>query len=344
MNIGFTYNVRHVKPDMDDPQYIMEAEFDEPATIAGIYDALQGLGHTVFCIEADHSAYKKLHDLRQQLDLVFNIAEGMHGLDREAQIPAMLEMLEIPYTGPSPLGYALGLHKAKAKEVLLAHKIPTPRWFTARAAAEIRPDNVDFFPAIVKPLGEGSSKGIGSANLVGNHADLVRVADDIIRQHGQSVIIEEYIEGREFTVALLGTPPRVLPIIEVTFDALPAHMPKFDHYEAKWVYDDPQHEADPLVCPAKISPALAKKISQVCRHTFQALEMADWARIDLRLKKSTPYVIEINCPPGIIPDPRENSRFPRAARAAGLAYDGMIAAILKSACHRYGIKYNCIKK
>ncbi|MBI5221874.1 MAG: D-alanine--D-alanine ligase, partial [Candidatus Magasanikbacteria bacterium] len=155
----------------------------------------------------------------------------------------------------------------------------------------------------------------------------------------QPVIVEEYLPGREFTVAVLGNPPKVLPIIEMTFRGLPAGMPRFDHYEAKWVYENPD-AIDPLDCPANISGDLKKKIEYLCLKSFDALEMADWVRIDVRLDKNNePNFIEINCPPGIIPDPKENSRFPRAARVAGLDYEQMINEILKSACLRYRIEY-----
>lgn len=340
MNIGFTYNVRHVKPDVNNPQYIKEAEFDEPATIAAIDQTLKKLGHQVFHVEADEDAYFKFKELKNKVDLVFNIAEGMHGEDREAQIPAMLEMLQIPYTGPKPLGYAVGLNKSVAKEILSYYHIATPRWATIEKIDDLREKIVDFFPALAKPLGEGSSKGINARNLVDNPEDLKKIVQELLENFHQPVLVEEYLPGREFTVGVLGSPPKVLPIIEITFKDLPADMPKFDHYEAKWLYDNP-NASDPLVCPADIDKNLRKKIEDLCLKSFDALEMADWARIDVRLDKNgEPSFIEANCPPGIIPDPKENSRFPRAARTAGFNYEQMIEEILKSACLRYNIVYH----
>lgn len=341
MNIGFTYNVRHFKPDPNDPHYIKEAEFDEMSTINGIEETLKKLGHKVFGIEADESAYEKLKSLKGNLDLVFNIAEGLHGSDREAQIPAILEMLQIPYTGPSPLGYALGLNKVKAKEILTANGIKTPKWISVSNIKDLNEKDVDFFPVIVKPAKEGSSKGILAKNLVNNFNELKNIVEEILDKYAQEVLIEEFLDGREFTVALIGTPPKILPIIEVTFDNLPAGMPKFDHLEAKWIYDDPSKKADPLVCPANIDKELEEQINSICLKTFKALLMADWVRIDLRLNKNgVPNILEVNCPPGIIPDPKENSRFPRAAREGGLNYEQMIEEILNSACKRYLTPYN----
>jgi len=340
MKIALCYNVRHVKPDINNPQYILEAEFDEPQTIKGIQQALEKLGHTVFLVEADQNGYLKFKKLKNKLDLVFNIAEGIFGHDREAQVPAMLEMLELPYTGPSPLAYALGLDKAKTKEILLANGIPTPRWQVIKQVKDLKKSLIGFFPVIVKPVGEGSSKGIHAANLAHNFQELKKITAKLLRQFSQPVLIEEFLSGREFTVALIGQPPRVLPIIEITFDKLPQGMPPFDHFEAKWLYDNPASGFDPLICPARITKRLADQIKDYSLKAFNALGMADWARLDIRLNlKGVPNIIEINCPPGIIPDPKENSRFPRAARVAGLSYQNMIKTILKSACRRYHLNY-----
>jgi D-alanine-D-alanine ligase len=340
MNIGLTFNVRHAKPDLNNPQYIKEAEFDTPETINTIVKTLESLGHKVYQIEANEKAYLKLFRLKNKLDLVFNIAEGMHGADREAQIPAMLEMLEIPYSGPKPLGYAVGLNKSVAKEILFSYKIATPEWMTVYKIDYLDKHKFKHFPAIAKPLSEGSSKGITSRNLVKNQKELKKIVNELLIKFKQPVIVEEYLPGREFTVAVLGSPAKILPIIEVTFDKLPKGMPRFDHYEAKWVYDNPESSFDPLVCPAKITPALEKKIEILVLESFKALELHDWARFDVRLdKRGEPNFIEVNCPPGIIPEVKENSRFPRAARTAGMNYAQMLEEILKSACKRYKINY-----
>jgi D-alanine-D-alanine ligase len=340
MHIAFLYNVRHAKPDLNDPQYLKEAEFDEPSTVAGISEALERLGHTVYHIEADEDAYEKLKILKNTIDLVFNIAEGMHGADREAQIPAMLEMLQIPYTGPKPIGYALALHKAMAKDVMSAYGIPTPWGIVIKRVEQLSPELISHYPVIAKPLAEGSSKGIRAKNLAHNFGDLQEITRELIEDGGHHVLIEEFLTGREFTVAMIGNPARVLPIIEITFDDLPVGMPKFEHQESKWLYDNPELGADPLVCPAQISPDLQYAIERNCLDAFHALGMADWARFDVRLDSDgIPRILEVNVPPGIIPDPRQNSRFPRSAFVAGLAYDEMLEEILRSACKRYGIEY-----
>lgn len=340
MNIGLVFNVRHTKPDPNDPQYLKEAEFDEPITIQGVTEALEKLGHKVFPVEANEDAYEKLKALKGQIEIVFNMSEGMNGADREAQLPAMMEMLQIPYTGPKPLGYAVGLNKSVAKEILKSYEIPTADWLTINSVEQIEKVDCNFFPALLKPLSEGSSKGIMARNLVNNSDELKIIARELFDKFHQPVIVEEYLPGREFTVAVIGTPPRTLPIIEIIFDDLPEGMPKFDHYEAKWIYDDPKEKNDMLVCPAKIDAKLEKEINDVVLKSFDALEMEDWARFDVRLDKDgVPNIIEVNCPPGIMPAAEQNSRFPRAALIAGLTYEKMIEEILKSACLRYNIKY-----
>ena len=340
MNIALAYNVRHTKPDINNPQYIVEAEFDEPATIMAIKKALKKLGHRVFTVEADEGAYVKFQKLKRRIDLVFNIAEGINGRDREAQIPAMLEMLGLPYTGPGPLSYALGLDKIRAKEIMSIHHIPTPAWIAVEKISDLCEKNMFAYPVIAKPMAEGSSKGIRAKNLAHNFKELKKITHDLLQQFKQRVLIEEFLGGREFTVAVIGNPARVLPIIELTFDKLPIGMPHFDHYEAKWIYDNPDSGHDPLICPAKTNIKLAHQIEDISLKAFQALGMADWARIDIRLDiTGKPHIIEVNCPPGIIPDPKENSRFPRAAHVAGLSYNQMIEKIIISACQRCKVKY-----
>jgi D-alanine-D-alanine ligase len=338
MNVAFTYNVRHTKPDANNQRYLKEAEFDEPETIDGITKALESLGHRVMKIEADEFVCEKLRAERNNIDMVFNIAEGMNGADREAQLPAIMEMLQIPYTGPKPLGYAVGLNKSVAKEILSYYKIATPHWMTVNKVDYLDDHEFKHFPAIAKPMGEGSSKGIRVKNLVKNQEELKEIVKGLLMEFNQPVLIEEYLPGREFTVAVIGHPTRVLPIIELTFPDLPPDLPRFDHFEAKWIYED-AGGPDPFDCPAKLDKELKEKIENLCLQAFNALEMEDWARFDIRLdKEGEPNFIEVNCPPGIIPDPRQNSRFPRAARAAGLSYEQMIGEILKSACSRYGIE------
>ena len=337
MNIALTYNLRRTKRIAKKKEVVEDIDFDDPKTILGIRKALKELGHKVFLIEADEDAYLKFKKLKKKIDLVFNYSEGLYGRDREAQVPAMLEMLQIPYTGGSPLSYAIGLNKTKTKEILVCYGLATPRWEVFKTGREKLAKNLKF-PLIAKPQSEGSSKGLFVENLVNNKKQLLKIVKKLLKEYQQPVLVEEFLEGREFTVGILGCPPKVLPIIEVKFDELPKGMPKFDHFEAKWLYDNPKFKADPLVCPAKIPKKLEKEIEKLVLKAFNVLEMADWARFDIRLdKKGRPNILEVNCPAGLNPDPKENSRFPRAAQVFGLSFNQLLQEIIDSACRRRGI-------
>lgn len=338
MNIVLTFNVRHVKPSIEDSQAIEEAEFDKPSTIKGISKALKKLGHRVFLIEANEKAYLKFKKLKPEIDLVFNIAEGMCGEDREAQIPAILEMLQIPYVGSKPITQAICLNKALAKEILLYHNISTANFQLFKAGEEKLKKDLKF-PLIVKPNHEGSSKGIFQNSFVKSENDLRKKIKEVIRKLKQPALAEEFLEGREFTVAIVGNnPAEVLPPIELNFSALPKNFIPTDSYEVKWLIDNPKSNIETVICPAKIDKKLWAKIKEICLKTKEVLEILDWCRIDLRLdKKGIPNVLEINQIPGIIPNPKENSRFPLAARTAGYSFKEMLNKIVKTACKRYKI-------
>jgi len=339
MNIVLTFNLRHVKPSLSNKQAIEEAEFDEPSTINGIAKALRKLGHRVFLVEANENAYLKLKKLKSKIDFIFNLAEGF-GQDREAQIPAMLEMLKIPYLGSKPITQAICLNKAKTKELLKFHHVPTAP-FQIFKTGEEKVKKYLRFPLIVKPNSEGSSKGIFQNSFVKNESELRKKVKEVIKNLNQPALVEEFLEGREFSIGLLGNNPvEVLPPVEINFSALPKNFVPLDSYEVKWLIDNPKSEVKTVICPAKIEKKLWKKIKEICLKTKETLEILDWCRIDLRLDRNgVPNVLEVNQIPGIIPDPKENSRFPLAAKAAGYTFEEMLKKIIESACKRYSIPY-----
>jgi D-alanine-D-alanine ligase len=310
------------------------AEFDAPSTISAIKKALLKYCAAVEVVEADEGAYERLR--RGNFDFAFNIAEGIRGEAREAQIPAMLEMLGIHYTGSGVTTLAITLDKRRTKEVLLANGIPTPRFQLLARPEDLGPDL--RFPLFLKPNGEGSSRGITARSLVSSEEELEVVATEMVAKYRQPVLAEEYLTGREFTVGLLGNPPEVLPIVEVSFESLPEGAPRFDCYEVKWIYDSLDAGYDTTVCPARVDDYLRSRIEEVATRTFEALEVRDLCRLDLRLDgDGVPSVFDVNALPGLIPDPAENSRFPKAARAAGYSYEGLIGEIFSSALRRQGI-------
>ncbi len=312
------------------------AEWDSKETILAVKTALEQ-NHNVKLIEANEEAYGNICEVKP--DIVFNIAEGWRGPSREAQIPALLEMLGIPYTGSDPLTLALCLDKSRAKEILSYHKIPTPKFSVIEDESQIK--NLDFgFPLIVKPLYEGSSKGIYDASVVKNDDDLEKQIKKVLAEYNQPALVEEFLSGREFTVAMLGNDGdlKTLPIVEICFHSLPAGVNPIYSYEAKWIWDTIENPIDVHECPAKIVPELEQKIEKICLDTYRILKCRDWCRIDIRLDENgEPHVLELNPLPGILPNPEEHSCFPQAARAAGLDYSTLINSVLNAAIKRYGL-------
>lgn len=329
MKIAFCFNVKKKKPSID-PSKQQDIEFDGPVVINGVKNTLKELGHEVILIEADENAFLKLRRLRNNIDLVFNIAEGLGGDARESQIPLYCEVLKIPYTHSSPTIHAIKLDKEFTKYLLEGAKI-------------VKVPGHSEFPLMVKPNKEGSSKGIMDANVVRNKKELderIRVLKESI---GGEVLVEEYIDGREFTVSVIGNEnPEVLPIVEQKFDFLPKGMNKIASYELKWFYEDSlKNIEDAYDCPAKIDKKLEEKIKDTSIAIYKFLGVRDCARIDYRLnEKGDLYFLEINTLPGINPDPKVISYFPLSARVAGMSFKDLIAKIIFFAAERYGIKIN----
>lgn len=312
------------------------AEWDTWETIHAVRDVLMEY-HDVHLIEANKDSFEKLTMLSP--DLVFNIAEGMHGISREAQIPAILDMLRIPYTGSDPLTLATCLDKARTKEILSYHNIPTAGFKVIRSVDELK-DISFYYPLFVKPNGEGSSKGIFNSSLVTTPEELSDAVAKIVHEYNQPALVEEYLNGREFTVALMGNGKdlRVLPVVEINFAGLPDHLAPVYSFEAKWIFDTNDNPLDIFTCPAEIDDTLKNKIEDICKRTYKVLNCKDWARIDVRLDANgNPNIIEINPLPGILPKPEDNSCFPKAARAAGLTYSDLINSVAYFGAQRYGL-------
>jgi D-alanine-D-alanine ligase len=312
------------------------AEWDTIETITAVRDAL-ALRHTVAMIEADADAFELLRRTRPAI--VFNIAEGQYGVSREAQIPAILEMLNIPYTGSDALTLGICLDKSRAKEILSHYAIPTPKFFVIKTVNELATVQIPL-PCMVKPLFEGSSKGIFNASLVRSSRELFEQVERIVTTYAQPALIEEFLPGREFTVAMLGNgnDVRVLPIVEIQFDSLPKGVNPIYSFEAKWIWDQSDDPLDIFQCPAKLSAPLQSAIEKICVDTYRVLRCRDWSRIDVRLDTAgIPHIIEVNPLPGILPNPEENSCYPKAARAAGMSYPQLLNNVLDAGCKRYGL-------
>lgn len=356
MKLGLTYNVKNEMPeDIDQAsvsanaaKYINRnlvenyperlddtyAEWDSMETISAIKDAFVSEGHSVELVEADENAYEKLRSFKP--DFVFNVAEGFNGASRESQIPSMLEMLGIKYTGSDSITIGICHDKSRCKEILSYYNIPNSRFFITDKI--VNNDDGLKYPMFVKPLHEGSSKGIYDSSLVKNLKELNSEILRIRESYHQPALVEDYIPGKEFTVAMLGNGDdvKVLPVVEINLDSVPEGFNKIYSYEVKWFFDTRENQLDIFKCPAEIDGKVYKHIEQVCKDTFKALRIKDWARIDIRLdENNVPNIIEINPLPGILPNPEDNSCYPKAARHAGMDYNAMLNAVLNEAVKRY---------
>jgi D-alanine-D-alanine ligase len=359
--IGFAYNQKPEtavglvsaaasEPRSDDePPSIDDAfaEWDSATTIDAVASALSAYG-TVIRLEATPDFPERLRDERP--DIVFNIAEGLYGANREAHVPAICEFFDVPYSGSDPFTLSLCLHKAKTKDFLTAHGIPTAPYtlIESRGALEalLRNENprlplpASRFPLFVKPVQEGSSKGITERNFVRTVDELDAATQHLLEEYNQPVIVEAFLPGAEFTCGVLGNGAnaRVLPLVGMNFGSLPPGSVPIYGYEAKWIWDVAANPLDIFECPARIDRALERAIEDVVLRTYAVLGCRDWSRIDVRLDAAgVPNIVEVNPLPGILPDPADNSCLPKAARAAGLSYDALIQAALLHAADRAGL-------
>lgn len=322
---------RSLRYDLEQPD--LYAEWDEPATIDAVERALRPLGE-VIRLEADASFPMKLSATRP--DFVFNVAEGLYGVNREGHVPAICEFLNFPYLGSDPLSLGLALHKGRAKEVLQYRGVPTAPFTVLNSRTDARNCQLPF-PVFIKPAFEGSGKGVSVMSLCHSRKELVAHTEYLLATYHEPVLAETYLPGAEFTVSILGNGDhaRCLPIVGMNFDELPDGAPPIYGYEAKWIWDTLDDPLELFECPAKIPRKLAQAVRAAALGAYRALDCRDWSRVDIRCDAAgEPMVVEINPLPGILPDPRDNSCFPKAARAAGMTYDELIRTVADIAWQR----------
>jgi D-alanine-D-alanine ligase len=338
LNVGLTYNLKKTADPVAGQSEDFYIEFDDEATVDAIAGALRKGGCEVTKIEADEEAYGKIKGLKP--DFVFNIAEGIRGESRESQVPVMLEMLGTPYTGSGPLTLAIALDKALTHQVLNANGVPSPRFQVFFSPNQKRQPSIEF-PLVVKPLAEGSSKGIRSSSLVKDEHGLREQLSWVIETYKQPAIVEEFLPGREFTVGLIGNcDPLVLPIVEILLEKLPSGASPIYSYEAKWIWDVPEKPLDIFQCPADIPDDLEREVRKIAARTFKVLNCRDLCRMDVRLdKEGKPRVLEVNPLPGLIPDPDAHSCLPEAAAEAGFSYDQLVCTIFWQALKRHEMQH-----
>jgi D-alanine-D-alanine ligase len=359
--IGFAYNQKpdspvglvsaaatEPRPDEEPPSTSdVYAEWDSAETIDAVASALSAYGEVVR-LEATEEFPERLRAERP--DIVFNIAEGLHGANREAHVPAICEFFGVPYSGSDPYTLSLCLHKGRTKDVLSAYGIPnasfalidSPASLDAllRGSSPLVARLSPLAPVFLKPVQEGSSKGITEKNLVRSRDELEAQVRFLLETYDQPVIAEAFLPGAEFTCGVLGngSRTRVLPLVGINFGSLPHGALPIYGFEAKWIWDTPSEPLDIFECPARIDPWLQSSIESVVLRAYRTLGCRDWSRIDVRLDADgVPNIVEVNPLPGILPSPEDNSCLPKAARAAGLSYDQLIQSALVHAAERYAL-------
>jgi D-alanine-D-alanine ligase len=325
VTVGLIHNVKRVKPKQTDGEWgdDADAEYDAPETINAIAEAIEAEGHRVVKLEATPDLLAALPSAG--IDVAFNIAEGQKGRGRESWVPAVLDLLGVPYTGSDATTMAITLDKGLAKRVVRSAGVSTPQFFVIDSLDTPIPAHLKY-PVIVKPVAEGSSKGVTQKSVARDATELRAVVTDLITRYGQGAMVEGFLTGREFTVGLLGE-RRILPPMEIVFSADPSTLPVYGFEHKQAFTDDVKY-----VCPAQMTPALDRALRKAARDAFVALGCRDVARIDLRLDgDGVVNFIECNPLPGLTPD---WSDLCLIAKAANLDYRGLVAAILRPALRR----------
>jgi D-alanine--D-alanine ligase len=319
LRVGLAFNMKRIDSHGGDDR---EAEYDAPETIQAVTAAIESHGHVVVPLEATPDFPRAL--MSSNVDVVFNVAEGMVGRSREAQVPSLCELLDVPYSGSDSATLSICLDKSLAKRLLVG--VDTPVFQALVTGREkLRPFR---YPVIVKPNQEGTSKGITDKSVCDDERSVREIARKLIERYGQPALVEEYIFGRELTVGLLGEKrPRVLPPMEVVFLS-PVERPVYD-YQCKQNWQ--RHVR--YECPAALTKEELRTVERVCRTTFMALGCRDVARVDIRLTaEGRVYVLEVNPLPGLTPD---YSDLCLIANGAKIEYRTLIGEVLSGAIKRW---------
>ncbi len=330
MKIGITFNLKGSTPRAANAPDDADEEFDSPQTIEAIASVLRGLGHAVVLLGDGRAFLDKV--LAEPPDFVFNFAEGQGiSRSREARVPAVLDLLGIPYTGSDPFTLAVTLDKDCAKKLVALAGVAVPHSFLLEPdmpTANI-PTAALKFPLIVKPAWEGSSKGIRATSLVTQASALPNVVESLRRDHAQTLLLEEYIEGDELTVGLYGNGvPNILGILRVVPNC--ATEPFIYSLEVKRGYR--QHVT--FQCPPLLPPAVLDRVADAARTSFRALGCRDIARVDFRVRDGVPFFLEVNPLPGLNP---VDSDLVIMARLMGWSYERLVAQIVHEARKRCGM-------
>ena len=332
MKIGITYDLRkeYLAAGLGEEE---TAEFDSEMTIAAIDQTLQDLGYRTDRIGNIKILTRRLA-AGDRWDLVFNIAEGLRGFGREAQVPALLEAHEIPYTFSDPLVLSLTLHKGMAKRVVRDLGVPTPDFALVESESDLAFLDLPF-PLFAKPVAEGTGKGVDSTSKITNRRDLLSVCSLLLSRYKQPVLVEAFLPGREVTVGILGTgkDAAVVGGMEVIFrDSAESEVYSYQNKE----------NSEELVDYAPINGPLLQEATDVALLAWRGLGCRDAGRVDLREDEGGRLAfMEVNPLAGLHPT---HSDLCLIASQEGMTYSGLIEAILSSAMARYGLERRSVRE
>ena len=296
-----------------------------------VIKSLKTLGHKVVSYPADVQLFETLRKNKKDINLIFNLCDDgfLSNAKFEPHIPAMLDLIGIDYTGGDYLSLALTSDKGIAKKLLAYHKLSTPEFQIFEHSNENNEKTKLRFPLIVKPSREDASIGIKDDSVVKNELELKKMIETIITDYNQPALVEEFIQGREFNVAVIGN-SEVLPISEISFN-LPEGKPNIVNYNAKWKKSSVDYKGTKRICPADIVKELERKLTCMALKAGSIFGCRDYYRVDFRVdKENNPYILEINQNPDI----SEDAGLAAMAKAKGYLYRELIAKILESACRR----------
>jgi D-alanine-D-alanine ligase len=335
MRIGITCNIQGQSTGPESGSDDAQEEFDKPETVESIASVLRELGHEVTVLGDGRAMIERV--LLDAPDFVFNFAEGTGvSRSREARVPAVLEMLGIPYSGSDPLALAATLDKDCTKRLAESAGVHTPKWTVVHAAQSLADaSNVlqEFtYPIIIKPAYEGSSKGIRSKCLVDSPKELSVVVRELLETYRQPVLVEEFIAGDEVTVAVVGNqPPRVLGAMRI--------WPQRDGERDRFVYSlEVKRDWRQRVryeTPVQIEPAILNRIERAALATYRVLGCRDVSRLDFRVRDGVPYLLEVNPLPGLNP---ESGDIVLLAQGYGIGHRELVEMVFQAACARYGLE------
>ncbi len=327
LKVGITYDLKKDFSHREDEPIDSFEEFDSEETIDAIGRVLESDGHEVFKLGGGAGLINRLRS--SPVDIVFNIAEGMGGRNREAHIPALLEFLNIPYTGSDPLTLSLTLDKAMAKKVVRSEGVPTPGFKKVEKMEDL--NGLDLrYPLFVKLCYEGSSKGVRLDSKISDPASLREKVRWLLETYGPPVLVEEFVSGPEFTVGILGnSDPVVLGVMQIEIKGSPPGEAIYSlEVKREWEERVRYH------CPPPISADLKERIERVALEAYRALDCRDVSRVDLRVgEDNVPYFLEINPLPGLSP---VYGDLPIMAGRMGWEYSRLVKTIFHHALRRYG--------